>query len=73
MRFTRPGRETRPQRAASRNEAVEGPDASKIWVSDSLLILCPIDLVQAELLGLHEGNIARFRLRPSVFEAWRMK
>ncbi|MGD9685924.1 MAG: Fic family protein [Desulfobacter sp.] len=27
-------------------------------------------LVHAELRGLHEGNIARFRLRPSDFAAW---
>jgi hypothetical protein len=29
-----------------------------------------INLVQAELKGLHAGNIARFRLRPSEFTAW---
>lgn len=29
-----------------------------------------ISLVHAELNGLHEGNIARFRLRPAEFAAW---
>lgn len=29
-----------------------------------------INLVQAELKGLHEGNIARFRLRPAEFAVW---
>ena len=29
-----------------------------------------ITLVEAELHGLHEGNIARFRLRPKEFAAW---
>ena len=29
-----------------------------------------ITLVNAELHGLHEGNIARFRLRPKEFAAW---
>lgn len=29
-----------------------------------------VDLVLAELRGLHEGNIARFRLRPSEFRQW---
>ncbi len=29
-----------------------------------------ISLVYAELKGLHEGNIARFRLRPADFAAW---
>jgi len=29
-----------------------------------------VSLVYAELKGLHEGNIARFRLRPAEFAAW---
>ena len=29
------------------------------------------ELAEGELLGLHEGNFARFRLRPSEFDAWR--
>jgi hypothetical protein len=29
-----------------------------------------IELVETELSSLHLGNIARFRLRPSEFEAW---
>ena len=29
-----------------------------------------IAMVYAELKGLHEGNIARFRLRPTEFTAW---
>lgn len=32
-----------------------------------------INLVDAELRGLHEGNIARFRLRPKQFTAWQGK
>lgn len=32
-----------------------------------------INLVHAELRGLHEGNIARFRLRPAEFAAWQEK
>lgn len=32
-----------------------------------------ISLVEAELRGLHEGNIARFRLRPREFAAWQGK
>jgi hypothetical protein len=31
------------------------------------------DLVHTELNGLHEGNIARFRLRPKEFAAWQGK
>jgi hypothetical protein len=31
------------------------------------------DLVLTELRGLHEGNIARFRLRPSEFRRWATK
>jgi hypothetical protein len=30
-------------------------------------------LVETELLGLHEGNFSRFRVRPWEFEAWREK
>jgi len=30
----------------------------------------PLDIVENELLNLHEGNYARFRLRPSEFSAW---
>lgn len=29
-----------------------------------------LEVVETELLGLHEGNIARYRLRPSEFSAW---
>jgi len=31
-----------------------------------------IEVVETVLISLHEGNIARFRLRPSVFENWRI-
>lgn len=30
-----------------------------------------IEIVEAELAGLHEGNFARYRIRPSEFAAWR--
>jgi len=30
-----------------------------------------IDTIRAELGGLHEGNIARYRLRPSEFSQWK--
>ncbi|MEO0445308.1 MAG: Fic family protein [Verrucomicrobiota bacterium] len=30
-----------------------------------------IEVVETELLNLHEGNIARFRLRPSDFKGWK--
>lgn len=29
-----------------------------------------IEVVETELMSLHEGNIARFRLRPQEFQAW---
>lgn len=29
------------------------------------------DLAEAELDGMHEGNFARYRIRPSEFAAWR--
>ncbi|MSP43253.1 MAG: Fic family protein [Alphaproteobacteria bacterium] len=30
-----------------------------------------IEIAETELMSLHEGNIARYRLRPSEFEAWK--
>jgi uncharacterized protein YbgA (DUF1722 family) len=30
-----------------------------------------IEVVENQLLSLHEGNIARYRLRSSVFVSWR--
>jgi hypothetical protein len=27
-------------------------------------------VVEAELTSLHEGNIARYRLRPSEYQTW---
>lgn len=29
-----------------------------------------IDVVETEILSLHEGNFARYRIRPFVFQAW---
>jgi fido (protein-threonine AMPylation protein) len=31
-----------------------------------------VDVVEEELLTLHEGNIARYRLRPSEYERWKL-
>jgi hypothetical protein len=30
-----------------------------------------VDVITAELVGLHEGNFARYRVRPSEFFAWK--
>ncbi len=30
-----------------------------------------VEIVELEIMGLHEGNIARYRLRPSQYQAWR--
>ena len=30
-----------------------------------------VEVVETELMSLHEGNIARYRLRPSQYQAWR--
>lgn len=30
-----------------------------------------VEVTETELMSLHEGNMARYRLRPSEFEAWR--
>jgi citrate lyase beta subunit len=28
-------------------------------------------VIETEILSLHDGNIARFKIRPSEFQAWR--
>jgi hypothetical protein len=28
------------------------------------------DMAESELVSLHEGNFARYQIRPSEFEAW---
>ena len=30
-----------------------------------------VEVVETELMSLHEGNIARYRLRPSEYQGWR--
>ncbi|MDE0422624.1 MAG: hypothetical protein OXK76_17295 [Gammaproteobacteria bacterium] len=30
-----------------------------------------VEVVETELMSLHEGNIARYRLRPTEYQAWR--
>lgn len=41
-------------------EQIEAPDRERF-----------IEVVETQLLSLHEGNIARYRLRPSDFHLWR--
>lgn len=31
-----------------------------------------IEVVETQLMNLHEGNIARYRVRPSEYQAWRV-
>jgi len=40
-------------------ENVPGPERSRL-----------VEIAEGSLLSLHEGNFAKFRLRPSEFEAW---
>lgn len=30
-----------------------------------------VEVAETELMSLHEGNIARYRLRPSEYQAWK--
>jgi len=30
-----------------------------------------LEVVETEVMNLHEGNIARYRLRPSQYQAWK--
>lgn len=47
---------------------IAGKAAAKIPVDDLDRF---IEVVETELSSLHEGNIARYRLRPAEFHAWR--
>ncbi|MBC2705895.1 Fic family protein [Desulfobacula sp.] len=31
-----------------------------------------VEVIETELMGLHDGNIARYRIRPSEYEKWRI-
>ena len=31
-----------------------------------------VEVVETELISLHDGNIARYRLRPSEYETWKI-
>jgi hypothetical protein len=42
------------------SESVPEPDRARF-----------VEAAESELVGLHEGNFARFRLRPSQFFAWK--
>jgi hypothetical protein len=67
------------ERSATRYAAVRQslgePDPFRLRYRDQLRDLIA-DLVRArvgrtELISLHEGNFARYRIRPSEFAAWR--
>jgi len=32
-----------------------------------------VEVIETELMGLHEGNIARYRLRLSEYEQWKQQ
>jgi hypothetical protein len=32
-----------------------------------------IEIIESEILGLHEGSIARYKLRPSEYTAWKKR
>ncbi|MEQ1715524.1 MAG: hypothetical protein ABL907_06005, partial [Hyphomicrobium sp.] len=60
------------RRAMNRKDAVAHIAA---WIAENI---DPADRPQfretaeSELLSLHEGNFARYQIRPSEFEAWRL-
>ena len=57
----RVGRKEAAARIADRSKKEIGPDDRQRFV----------EIVEAELTSLHEGNFARYRIRPSEFAAWR--
>lgn len=53
-------KETAARIAGWRSEAIEPGDRKRFN-----------EVVEAELTSLHEGNFARYQIRPSEFSAWR--
>lgn len=42
-----------------------------VFVAHSRFYIAHIcEIAETELLGLHEGNFARYQIRPSEFAAW---
>lgn len=41
--------------------------ADQVWPAEQARF---VEVVETELMSLHEGNIARYRLRPAEFQAW---
>ena len=44
------------------------------WASENVLLEDRprfIEVVESELIGLHEGNFARYKVRPSEYFAWK--
>ena len=58
---SRVGRKDAPTRIAAWSAKEIAPDDRQRF----------IEIVEAELASLHEGNFARYRIRPSEFAAWR--
>jgi hypothetical protein len=59
--------------------AKKNPAQAATWVAAKAAAVLPgerarfIEATETELQSLHEGNMARYRLRPSEFHAWRAK
>lgn len=72
MRYRKPIKEAVPaivrERSTRKMAAARTREhASKLPVEDRPRF---IETVEVELRSLHEGNIARYRLRPSEYQAW---
>jgi len=49
---------------------IAGKAGVKIQLADRARF---IEVIETELISLHEGNIARYRLRPAEFHAWKQR
>jgi Fic family protein len=61
VRGTKDRKAARAQLKASAGDLIENTDQEKF-----------IEIAETELLGLHEGNFARYQVRPSEFANWRV-
>ncbi len=52
----------------SAGDGVASPDPV---LADDAVTVGSFDFAESELLAVHEGNFARYRIKPSEFRAWR--
>ena len=66
-----PPLDIRPLHVYPQNERLHHVFTVQLDLSGGPLRADPAEVVETELTSLHEGNFARYQIRPSEFAAWR--